>query len=114
MKQFENELDKLRYMLDKAGIPYESYKVEHPTEIMISYPDYYKGNYKYMRNQIIYGAEGNGWKIDGICQLGSYGAEAGLIETYGKLGTDGEGDPLVLNAEEVFQIIARDFYGEEN
>jgi hypothetical protein len=48
-------------------------------------------------------------KLDGICQLGSYGCAKGLIETYGELGTDAEGDPLVLTADEVFQIIKEDW-----
>lgn len=109
--EFENELDKLRYMLDKARIPYDSIKEEFKKEITERYPEYYGGNKRYFRNQVIYGANNDvtEWKIDGICQMGSYGANEGLIETYGPLGTDAEGDPLVLRAEDVFQIIEEDW-----
>lgn len=109
--EFENELDKLRYMLDKAKIPYDYIKKEFPSSITEQYPEYYNGNNRYLRNQIIYGANNDltEWKIDGICQMGSYGAKEGLIETCGPLGTDAEGDPLVLHAEDVFQIIKEDW-----
>lgn len=108
---FENELDKLRAMLDKAQIPYESIKEEWSKEIIETFPDYYKGNKRFIRNQVIYGvfSDLHRWKLDGICQMGSYGAEEGLIETYGELGVDEEGDPLVLRAEDVFQIIEEDW-----
>lgn len=63
----------------------------------------------YSRNQIIYGRNGKNWKIDGICQYGSYGAAEGLIETYGPLGCDKYGDPRILTAQEVFDIIKEDW-----
>lgn len=114
IKTFENELDKLRAMLDEAGIPYDSIKEEWSQEIKDAIPDYYIGNNRYCHNQIVYGAAQNGlWKLDGICQMGSYGASEGLIETYGKLGTDAEGDPLVLRADDVFQIIKEDWEKEK-
>lgn len=108
---FENELDKLRAMLDEADIPYDSMQEEWSDEIKAVVPDYYTGNNRFMRNQVIYGAapDLHDWKLDGICQMGSYGAAQGLIETYGPLGTDAEGDPLVLTAEDVFQIIVDDW-----
>ncbi len=107
---FENELDKLRAMLDEAEIPYDSIQEEWEDSIKASFPDYYKGNNRFKRNQIIYGAapDLHKWRLDGVCQMGSYGAEQGLIETYGSLGTDAEGDPLVLRAEDVFEIIKED------
>lgn len=108
---FENELDKLRAMLDEAQIPYDSIQEEWDDKIKITFPDYYTGNNRFKKNQIIYGATPHlhKWKLDGICQMGSYGAAQGLIETYGPLGVDAEGDPLVLLAEDVFQIIKEDW-----
>ena len=108
---FENELDRLRYLLNDAKIPYEDIKEEVPERERMLYPDYFElHNNKYRRNQIIYGRmEDGNWKLDGICQLGSYGCAQGLIETYGEQGTDAEGDPLVLTADEVFQIIKEDW-----
>lgn len=114
--EFENELDKLRAMLDEAGIPYDSIKEEWREETIKQFPDYYTGNNRYLRNQVIYGAahDLHEWKLDGICQMGSYGANEGLIETYGPLGSDAEGDPLVLRADDVFQIIKEDWDKSED
>ena len=108
---FENELDKLRAMLDEAEITYDSIQKEWHEDIKKIFPDYYEGNNRFVKNQVIYGAapDVSSWKLDGICQMGSYGANEGLIETYGPLGTDAEGDPLVLRAEDVFQIIVEDW-----
>lgn len=110
--EFENELDKLRWMLELAEIPYESHKEEWADYVININKDYYSGNNQFFKNQIIYGIhpdDVHSWELDGICQLGSYGANEGLIETYGPLGTDAEGDPLVLTADEVFQIIKEDW-----
>lgn len=110
IKTFENELDKLRAMLDEAGIPYESYQKEWPQEQIEMTPELFKGNARWIQNQIVYGREDAiAWKLDGICQYGSYGVAQGLIETYGKLGADAEGDPLVLTAAEAFEIIKEDW-----
>lgn len=109
-----NELDKLREMLNEAGIPYESVQREFSPEVISIFPEYYNGARKYSHNQIVYGRNDNSWKIDGICQMGSYGVEQGLIETYGELGVDAEGDPLVLRAEDVFQIIKEDWENGNN
>lgn len=109
--EFENELDKLRYMLNEANIPYEDHKIKYTSEEMALVPSLFENNNKYKRNQIIYGIGrlAGQWKLDGVCQYGSYGSAQGLIETYGSLGTDAEGDPLVLTADEVFQIIKEDW-----
>ena len=108
---FENELDKLRAMLDEADIPYDSMQEEWKEEFTKVMPEMFTGNNRFVKNQIIYGAapDVSSWKLDGICQYGSYGAAQGLIETFGPLGTDAEGDPLVLTAEDVFQIIIDDW-----
>ena len=112
--EFENELDKLRALLDEAGIPYISYKEEY-IEKEKCVPELFVGNKRYKRNQVIYGIRNeilHQWKLDGICHFGSYGVDEGLIETYGELGVDGEGDPLILRAEDVFQIIKEDWEKE--
>lgn len=112
-----NELDKLRKMLDDTNIPYESFVelVEDKKWMDAKYKKHLLERYgeagKYLRNQIIYGRYGklNDWKLDGICQQGSYGAKDGLIETYGDLGVGSYGDPMVLTAQEVFEIIKNDY-----
>lgn len=110
MADFENQLDKLRHMLDEAKIPYESFKEVYDPKIIDFNSDYYNGNGKYKRNQIIYGQyDTNKWRLDGICQLGSYGYREGLIETYGDLGVDEDEQPLVLTAIEVYNIILKDW-----
>ena len=110
--EFENELDKLRAMLDEANIPYESTMILVPELLKERHLDYYSGNNRFVRNQIIYDPDPerpNSWKFDAICQLGSYGSAQGLLETFGELGTDAEGDPLVMTAEEAFYIIEEDW-----
>ena len=110
-----NELDKLRAMLDEAQIPYENYQEEFSEAAINILPEHYSGNNKYLKNQIVYGRFNEiepgayNWKIDGVCQYGSYGADKGLIETYGEFGVDGDDEPLVLNAEDVFAIIKEDW-----
>jgi hypothetical protein len=102
-----NVIDKLRERLDTAGIPYESHiemneNILQPIECEAD---------KYMRNQIIYGRdeETKFWKFDAIYQWGSFGRTENKVETYGPLGTDEEGEPMVMTAEEAFKIIADDF-----
>lgn len=115
-----NELDKLRQMLKAANIPFESYQEKHPS--LLSDNEFWKNNFMlcakrygecgvFGRNQIIYGRTGeNNWKLDGICQYGSYGASEGMIETYGELGVNEDGEPQIMNANQVFEIIKADFY----
>lgn len=104
-----NELDKLRKMLDEAKIPYESYQKEWGRDKPLINWSGEAG--KYEKNQVIYGRYdgGLGWKIDGICQWGSYGAKQGMIETYSDLGVDEDGEPMVMTAQEVFDIIKKDW-----
>lgn len=106
-----NELDKLRKMLDEAKIPYESYQEKWSGDSKRWMNDIIQCQAdEYRRNQIIYGRTSDStWKIDGICHYGSYGREQGMIETYGDLGVDESGEPMVLNAFEVFKIILADY-----
>ena len=103
-----NVIDKLREMLDTAGIPYES-RIETNNNIL--QPIECEAD-RYMRNQIIYGrnTETWGWKFDAIYQWGSYGRKENEVETYGELGIDEDGEPMVMTAEEAFKIIADDFF----
>ena len=101
-------MDKLREMLDTAGIPYESNIKTMNDNI---FPIECEAD-KYMRNQIIYGRNKNTmwWKFDAIFQNGSYGRTENKVETYGELGTDEDGEPMVMTVEEAFKIIADDFF----
>lgn len=105
-----NVIDKLREMLDTAGIPYESYINEVNEDTLLLQPKECEAN-RYMRNQIVYGRdkETGGWKFDAIYQIGSYGRTENKVETYGELGIDEDGEPMVMSAEEAFKIIADDF-----
>ena len=102
-----NVIDKLRETLDTAGIPYESCieMNENILQPIVCEAD------RYMRNQIIYGRdkETMGWKFDAIYQWGSFGRTENMVETYGELGTDEDGEPMVMSAEEAYKIIADDF-----
>ena len=102
-----NVIDKLREMLDTADIPYGSCieMNENILQPIVCEAD------RYIRNQIIYGRdkETKFWKFDAIYQWGSFGRTKNKVETYGPLGTDEEGEPMVMTAEEAFKIIADDF-----
>lgn len=107
-----NELDKLRELLRRSGIPFEDYQETS------SFSDKeqkkiaclrYGAAHKWQRNQIIYGRKAKGWRFDGLCQYGSQGAKLGLIEAYGDLGEDKDHMPRVINAWEAFKIIYTDW-----
>lgn len=104
-----NALDKLRKMLNEAKIPYESYQEEWSDKWQYAW-DKSEGA-QWQRNQIIYGRYDNKheWKFDAIFQYGSWGREDNLVETYGDLGTDEDGNPRVMSAEEAFSIIKEDW-----
>ena len=111
MENKMNELDKLRDMLKEADITYEDYCELRTDEEDLKYWLKYSGeNGKYRRNQVIYGRYSKGgWLFDGICHGGSYGAKENLIESYGDLGVDEEGNPMVLTATQAFEIIKKDW-----
>lgn len=108
-----NALDMLRKMLDEAKIPYESYQEAWSDKWQYAW-DKSEGA-QWQRNQIIYGRYGEGrygehdWKLDAIFQYGSWGRKDNCVETYGDLGVDEYGDPRVMSAEEVFNIIKKDW-----
>ena len=113
----ENELDRLRVMLRREGIPFENImepmsqrrKMWSSSEMG---KEFYGDAAEWYRNQIVYGRDEkhpDKWLFDGIWQYGSYGAKHGLIETYGKLGVDSKFNPQVMTAEEAFEIIRADW-----
>lgn len=104
-----NALDKLREMLNEAKIPYESYQEKWSDEIRNYIRD--KGeDAQWMRNQIIYGRyDQHGYKFDAIFQYGSWGREENLVETYGELGIDEDGNPRIMSAKKAFSIIKKDW-----
>ena len=106
-----NELDKLREMLKEAEIPYEDYQeLRLEEEDLIYWLKHSGENGKYKRNQIIYGRYSKSdWLFDAVCQGGSYGSKESLVESYGDLGVDTEGNPMVLTAEQAFEIIKKDW-----
>lgn len=98
------ELNKLEEYLKERGIQYERYDDEFCIENgYITLPE---------RHQIcaLFNEEGR-WEWDAICQRGSYGAEEGLLEIYGKIvrpcGDSVEG---YLTAREVIERI-EEVYG---
>ena len=102
------EIDELRRMLMDAGIPFES-RIEESKFPRSCATELFGAAGKYDRNQVIYGRREKGWKFDAIWQYGSYGAKEGLLETYGPLGVDDEGNPRVMTAREAFEIIKADW-----
>ena len=102
-------------MLEEAKIPYEN-RIELNKNVSV-YLKISGSAGHFSRNQIIYGRipnTKNSWKFDGICQYGSYGAAEGMIETYGDLGADEEGQPRVMTAAEAFEIIKKDYEESKN
>lgn len=107
-----NELDKLREMLDKAGIPYENLQVEYAlgTESANEARRYGDAG-RWKVNQVVYGrVSDRSWLWDGVFQAGSYGAARGMIESFGKLGRDVKTKaPRIVDAKEAFEIIKADY-----
>lgn len=110
-----NELDKLREMLRNADIPFEDHQEKKPFYsegvLLDSIKMYGPEASRYSRNHIIYGRLF--WKFDAVFQYGSYCANKGLLETYGELGVDSDGEPRVMTAEQAFEIIKNDWEKEQ-
>ena len=107
-----NQLEELRTMLTERGVPFESYSVEwKDSETLNAMIDMFGEIGRYRLNQIVYGRyeDGNGWKFDAVLQAGSYHCRDGLIETYGDLGTDKHGAPMVMTADKALEIILTDW-----
>ena len=98
-------INELRQMLTAAGIPFESYMEGH-NAFVLQYMHITCLADQYSRNQIIYGRNGDGWKIDAIFQYGSYGRKEGLLELWGDLI---EGDPITATPAEAFEMIKADW-----
>ncbi len=105
-----NALDRLRQMLDEAGIRYESYCKTHE-DMKKEYPEWVIPIVeceadRYFKNQIVYGRKeyNNRWLFDAIFKHGSYGRFGNLLETYGEYGQK-NGNPMVMSAEEAFDVI---------
>jgi len=103
------ELNKLEEYLKARGMRYERF--DNDDEISVGARDGII--YKFDRHQIIVPASGAEAEWDAICQSGSYGAEEGLLEIYGKIvrpcGDSVEG---YLTAEDVIDRI-EEVYGKE-
>lgn len=101
------ELNKLEDYLDKRGIQYERRDVDGED-------DAYGSIITLERHQICAMVDEEGcWEWDAICQDGSYGAEYGLLEIYGKIVRPG-GDSVegYLTAEDVIERIEEVYGGE--
>ncbi|MBR4451578.1 MAG: hypothetical protein IKS39_07080 [Clostridia bacterium] len=103
------EMKKLIGMLRKAHIPFEYYCQYQFTEFMKDMCESYGEAGKYSRNQIIYFNRAGVRVFDCILQAGSYGCTEGLLETYGDLGIDENGEPKVMTADEIFKILEEDW-----
>ena len=94
------EYNKLKRMLDEAGIPYE---------------EYVRPYFKEMKHyQLIYPCDGPSRKSDVVIGFGTYGWEQGLLEQMGLLE-----EPAVYNdvqgwlrSEDVFKRWSEDFIKE--
>ena len=105
----EIEIDKLRKMLTDAGIPHVNLRERYPIDVPWPRQTWGKAG-TWIRNQVLY-PDGENARFDAIWQAGSYGCEQGLIETYHTLGVDERGEPRVMDAEEAFEIIRKDWEG---
>ena len=89
-----SELDKLEAYLKENNIPYERYDTDEGVQYL-------------ERHQICVPEWSENCKWDAICHKGSYGYEQGLLEIYGELVNDKDGDSVVgyLTAEDVIKRI---------
>ena len=90
MTRLRNELDKL-----------EEYLIDH----RITFESIHKMGW----HQICVPESGENCRWDAICHRGSYGYEQGLIEIYGELVTEEDGDSVVgwLTAEDVIRRLEK-------
>ena len=96
----KTELDKLEdYLIDKR-ITYERFDEDEER-------DEIGRILKCDRHQICVPEDGEGCRWDAICQRGSYGHERGLLEIYGELIVEEDGDSVkgYLTADDVIKRI---------
>ncbi len=93
-----SELDKLELWLKKNGYTYE--RIEE--------------NWDYGRHQIVVNKDTEK-QWDAICQKGSYGYAEGLLEIYGYIVTEEDGDTVVgwLNADAVINRVRQKEFMQE-
>ena len=89
-----SELDKLEQYLKENGIGYNRIDEQRAWN-------------PWPRHQIIVFGQDGGIAWDAICHRGSYGFEQGLLEIYGNIVTEEDGDSFVgrLTAEDVIKRI---------
>jgi len=106
-----NEIEKLRKMLDEAGIPYENRQEKASEDKAKERKAIWGEAGGWNKNQIIYGENGKGyWRLDALWQYGTYGANHGLIEVWGTLVENiTGGEPMVMDAKEAFEMIKKDW-----
>ena len=107
MKRDLTQLNKVEQYLIDNNIPYERFDNEDEP-ISLQMPYCLK---TFDRHQICvpcYSEESRKWDV--ICQRGSYGAEAGLLEIYGSIVDPNAGDSVEgwLTADDVIARIERD------
>lgn len=104
------EMDKLVEYLDKSGAKYERIK---ETNIV----PFLDGNGRDIgRNQVVVYDDEGCYKWDAICQLGSFGYKAGLLEIMGDIvDEEKDGDSVAgwLTAEEVIKRVKAQSSGKK-
>lgn len=105
-----NPLDKLRILLNEAGIPFTDIKLKWPKEQMAafeSFPMGPKDMNEFQRNQIIYSLdeESDTWKFDAIYHFGAH-SDHQFLECWGTLIG---GEPRSITVREAFKIITENW-----
>lgn len=92
------EFNKLKKMLDDAGIPYEEFTCPYFKEME--------------HHQLVYPCDGELRKSDIVIGFGTYGSEQGLLEQMGLLDESALDDDVQgwLYAEEVFDRWSKDYF----
>lgn len=109
MNGYIGEMIKLIVRLREAKIPFEHIVVYNPHKLMEDDIKMFGDAGKYLRNQVNYWRPDGSVAFDCVLQSGSYGCKEGLLETYHELGVDENNSPMVMTAEEAFEIIKKDW-----
>lgn len=106
MKRDLTQLDKLESYLIKKGIQYERHDEAHTEQ---------NGFVTHLeRHQIIAYDDQGKRQWDAICQQGSYGCDAGLLEIYGNIVDEEKDGDSVVGWLTAFDVIERIKAKEEN